>query len=160
MDKRTAVVLAVASAGLAVLLVSLDLAWNVTARVDDRDNGGWRTITESGGEGFDIYRGPMMDGCIDGEARLVVDNGLPWRRSFDVTIAYWNATGFQTITYLEETWDMPRFSEREHVFTLPPDAFYVPPADGVDRPPGKLRAGDLSVTVGDLFLSACLEGTA
>lgn len=152
MESRTALGVALVSASLAVALVSVDLAWNFSARLEVDRAGDWVTAAEAGGRGF---YGPSYPypGCVSGDLRLVVENTRPLGTDVDVTITYYDVGTRSEETFLRDTWRLDRFTTRTLVFTLPEDAYGT--GDGKD---GLFGPGTVTVRVDDLWLSACLEG--
>lgn len=154
MEGRTALGLAIACGVLAVTMVSLDLAWNLSADVDSRIDGQWVTMARAGDDSW--YDRPFYGGpeCTSPEVRLVVNNDGPFARTVDVW-AYYSVSGKSgTETLLRETWDIERFSQQSRELVVPAEAYT--PTDP-DQP---FYAGQVTFVIGDWHLGVCVRGEA
>jgi hypothetical protein len=151
---RTALALAIASGAAAVTLVSLDLAWNLTAELETLEDGTWVRVASAGEEGFTDYRRDdffAVPGCATPQLRVTAHNDAPFARTLDVRASYWQPRGGSDQTIFRETWRLDGFSQQTKEFTVP-EAAYTP--DTTD--PGFYNAS-INVYVGDLYLSTCVE---
>lgn len=135
MEHRTALTVALACGGLAIALVAVDLAFNLTASVQADEDGEWVTITSTKQD--QLERFPGEDGCVEDRFRVVVDNNRPVGATVDVLV---EQTGNQTTVLYQETWELGAFSSQQEVLELEP---------GDDR-------HGLSVRVDDMFLHSCI----
>jgi hypothetical protein len=159
MDRRLALGLALASAALAVTIVALDLSWNVTAALQEEQDGAWVDLSRATNEQY-FYPEPYFpgQGCATGPLRVVVENSHPWGRSVDVHITFYNGTSDRTETLLQDTWTVAGSSQFIHSLDLPASA-YVPRSDPDGTP--IRNSGSVTVQIGDrIHLSTCLEGSA
>lgn len=153
MTPRTALLVALATGGLAVAVVAVDLAYALEVRLDVREGGGWRTVTRAV-DGAPAYpdHPRLVEQCVANDLRLVVHNDSPLPDEVRVNMD-WTAHkgGIPTVSnrLLLETWSVAPFELRVREFRLPPEAFAGEP----DRV-------DLLASVGRAFLSLCVaEGS-
>lgn len=149
MQPRLALGLALACAALAISAVAVDLRYELEAHLDDREGGGWRTVSTSA---QDSYARPGFASCAGPEMRLRVHNDrlLP----ADVTVHLSYSSGPQApVVLVDETWHLARGETRTHEFTIPDSAFGS--GSGVDMPYLSVNA-----QVGALYLGTCVEEAA
>lgn len=137
---RTALWVAIACGGAAVGLVSLDVAFNVVVRVDAETDGAWVTVATTRQDAFGGSRPGGFGDCIEERFRLVVENNRPIEATLDVWVRQDGPNG--TVTLLQDTWVLPRFSSQQETLELRP-------ADD---------AAWLNVQVGDQYLYPCVRG--
>jgi hypothetical protein len=123
---RAALLLAVLSGGLAVLLVGLDVAFGVQVRVDAQDGSSWATVVSDG-----PAREPMPVGCAQGPFRLHVDNHRPVGAEAEVRVRYQAPNGTM-VDLLRERWELAPFSSRSADIVVPAPA---PPPPAGQGPP-------------------------
>lgn len=148
---NTALAWAVAAGLLAVGIVTADLAYNLTARLQFRTtNGEWRTAAEQPypeerrGEPYPV------DGsrCATRFLRLLVDNDKPLAETVRVLITYRSLRDAATYTVLDERWSLGAQEERTFEFEIPETAF------GDSTVPSEVP---VTARVDDLYLWTCVE---
>lgn len=141
--------MALTSAGLAIALVAVDLAFELEARLDSRDGDGWRTVSSSGDDAYGFRGAPFSPGCAGREMRLEVNNDRLLSSSVDVHLSYNDARG-ATVTLLQDTWRLARGETRIHEFTIPSGAF-------TGAPDGSKGFVHVNAQVDGLYLGACVD---
>ncbi|MHB1261383.1 MAG: hypothetical protein ACYC2H_06675 [Thermoplasmatota archaeon] len=121
MQPRLALVLAVATGGLAITAVALDLAYGLEASLDAKDGDGWRTASSTEEQSYGRST-PFSPGCSGPEMRLAVHNDRLVSSRVDVFVAYYDASGNEVVV-LRDTWGLDRGETRTHEFTVPSSAF-------------------------------------
>lgn len=160
MHGRTALLLAIVTGAAAVTLVSLDLAWNLTADLETMRDGEWVPLASAGEDGFydEAYRMPPGpgSGCGTQQLRVTAHNDAPFARTLDAWASVWipgvDRGGTERVLW-RETWHLDGFASKTKEFTVPSDAFSPPP----DTEFPVAASTQVSVAIGDLFLSACIE---
>src|SRR5256885_2082670 len=82
MKPRSALVVALLCGGVAVLVVSLDLAFNVDVSFEAKASDGSWQVQQTTKSQTDYARGPV---CAE-DYRLTVHNGMPWSSTVAITI--------------------------------------------------------------------------
>jgi hypothetical protein len=129
-NAKAALVISIASAAVAVAIVSVDLAFTVTSHIDVRTNDGWETVASDPFQGNPRSFG-FGPGCVAPDLRVRVDNNRPIPASIDVLVRYNNPENGTTTKVYEETWRLSAFEERTFEFVIPQSAF---PATNENRP--------------------------
>jgi hypothetical protein len=147
MKPRWALAASIACGTAAVLLVGLDLAFNVDAHLDIKGrDGSWATVTKSG-PSSPYARTP----ACGNDFRLVVHNGLPWSTTQVVII---QPEGQQTIAPMTQTWTLRAGETRSWEFHLNGTANPPPTVSPVRK-----EASFVQATVGDaIYLSGSVCG--
>lgn len=158
MQPRVALIAAAVAAAAAVALVSLDLAYNVDAKLEVQGkDGAWTVIAKT--SQTDPYARPYFAQSACGtHFRFTLHNGLLWSTTKHVSIT---ANGQTSTSILEADWHLAPGAERSQPFTLPNGTFEAPQQNGVPmKVPGSIQA--TFGTAGDeqLYASACREGGA
>ncbi len=151
MQPRLALVLSVATGGLAIAAVAVDLAYGLEASLDTRDGDGWRTVSATADQSYSSSR-PFGPSCSLPDLRLVVHNDRLVASSVDVFVSYYDNNGGDVVI-LRDTWSLERGETRIHEFTVPASAFE-----------GRLDAVKPMVSVNaqvdDLYLGTCVQEAA
>jgi hypothetical protein len=150
MKTRSALLAAMACGAAAIVLVGLDLAFNVDATLEAKDaDGNWATIsTSSPGN----YARPI--GCGN-DFRLSVHNGMPWATKMTVAVQPFSAASARP---MEEAWPLAAGETRTWEFHLNGTAT---PAGGSGLP--SKGVDSVQVTVGRgilLYATVCARGAA
>lgn len=158
MTPRTALLMALLAGGIAIAIVSVDLAFTLTARLEAKNaNGDWVLVAQTPEPDSGRYDGrpfPEPGGCAGPDLRLVVDNDKPFPDRVSVRISYQDPANQRTRTFYTGEWALQAFETRSHEFTVPSDAF-PPPDTNNPRP-----SAYVNLYVGDLFLSTCVTREA
>lgn len=147
MERPLALGLAIGTAALAVVLVAVDLQYNVIATLEVQEDGQWTAIASRDVDGGG-YADERFVGCAGPEMRVRIDNGLPWSRSIEVRAFVYNGAGEQVI--LDQVVRVAGGASETVAFTVPPEAVD-------DRFEGRLNNIALNVEVGDAYLGTCVE---
>lgn len=119
---RTALWIAIACGAAAVGLVAFDLAWNLTTKVEAEIDGEWMVIASSDGGHYAEERplGPFgFEGdCVEERFRITAVNDQPLATSLDVLVVQSGRN--ESVTLLQETWHIDRFSQRQETMELAP----------------------------------------
>lgn len=158
MQPRVALIAAAVAAAAAVTLVSLDLAYNVDAKLEVQGkNGAWTVIAKTSQD--DPYARPYLAQSACGlHFRFTLHNGLLWSTTRHVSIS---ANGQTSTSVLEADWHLVPGTERSHEFTLRNSTFEAPQQNGVPmKIPGGIQAIFGTGSDEQLYASACQEGEA
>lgn len=153
MEARTALILAIVSASLAVGLVAADTLIGLEMRLDAKAGSTWQTVSKgsSGGPGYNT--GYERLGCSEPNLRLVVHSAKFWDDSFQVRITY-SGNSLQQQTVLDERWSLSGGETRTYNFTIPPSAFT---RTGASNQPASVY---VSAVVDGVYLGTCVQGSA
>jgi hypothetical protein len=146
MKPNSALLASLSCGAAAVLLVGLDLAFNVDAALEVQSGGSWETLMSTKDSGSYPVRGP----ACGKDFRLTIHNGMPWSSKVDITFQLSNGNP------MHQTWTLSAGETRSS------EGFHL---NGTAQPSGVPSKGfsSLSVQVGTLFYgyaSACPEATA
>lgn len=150
MKPRVALALAVATGGLAILLVALDAAWGLEAQVQERDGAGWSTVARTED---DLWT--YGTSCARGaDLRLVLRNDAPLARTVRYEVTWFDPDVSRDVEVVSGERRLGAFASAELPFTLPALAFR-------DRGPENSEMANFEVRADDLFMHLCaVEGTA
>jgi len=116
MKPRSALLAAIACGALALLLVALDLAFNVEARLEAQQaDGSWATVATT------AYHDPrdstivQASGRCAQQFRLIVHNGMPWASRVRLQINGFGAG----IVLPPQTWTLAAGGEQSFSFAQP-----------------------------------------
>lgn len=151
MQGRTALIAAIACGAVAVAIVALDLNFGLEAELQALDDGEW--VSTSDGS---LYREPGF-GCVGRDLRLHVDNNRFVAAEVDVHVSYYDLQG-NTVTVLDDTWELAAGESRDHAFRIPDSAF-VPRETDNDTGPKPFGGYTVSVNAyaGDIPMYACVQ---
>lgn len=153
MKPHSALAAAVACGAAAVLLVGLDLAFNVGVRLDARaSDGSWSLVESSAGGASDSPARPVPCG---NQFRVTVHNGLPWSVTRTVTVQ----PGGPGEAATSQDWTLAPWQSRTWEFHL--NGTSSAPTSPTGAPPK--GADSVSVQVGTtifLYAQVCPEGRA
>lgn len=151
--------MALAAGAIAIAIVSVDLAFTFSARLEARDaSGQWVLVSQapepvSGRyEGRPFPRGP--GDCPGRDMRLVVENTRPFSDRVDVLISYEDPGTGRTRTFFTGDWALKAFETRTQEFRVPDEAFPAP------TPNNSRPAAQINLSVGDLSLFSCVDREA
>lgn len=149
MHPRTALIVAVAAAVLAVALVAVDLQFDVHVELQENVDGEWVAVS---GSFEDRY--PVFPGCVGQDLRLVVNNDRLVRFEEPVRISYYDAPRQDSEVLLDAVWSIASRGVQDHAFTVPDSAFE--PTEDVPEP-----RVFVDIQVGDRYYnSICVEESA
>lgn len=146
-QQRLALVLSVATGGLAIAAVAVDLAYGLEASLETRDGDGWRTVSATADQSY--ASSPFAASCASTDLRLVVHNDRLVASSVDVLVSYYDNRGGDVVV-LRETWSLERGETRVHGFTVPASAFDG--QSGTVKPMVSVNA-----QVDDQYLGTCVQ---
>jgi hypothetical protein len=145
---KTALVLSIASATLAIAIIGVDLAFTLTTHLEAQTDGAWVSLASYPTDSFSkAGRGSFT--CAPQDLRLRLDNNRPIGTTVDVLVLYSTVAGSRTA--FQETWELGAFSERAKEFQVPDSAFPTTSTD--PRPTVNLEI----IVDGEYALSMCVE---
>lgn len=146
---NTALIVSIASAAVAVGIVSVDLVFTLTSAVEVREDGSWATVAADPYSDSNSYPRPFGPGCVGTDLRVRVDNHRPIPATVDVLVRYTSSKTSSATKVLDETWQLQAFQERTFEFKIPDTAF--PASTSQDPSPyvnvEAYLAGDYPLTV-------------
>ncbi len=151
MHRGVALTLSIGAAALAVVVVAVDLQFNVEVSFETKQDGEWRVIATTVG---DVYASPRFEGyfgCAAPEMRIVIANGLPWATSQEVVVRVIDHSSGRDEVLVQRTVEVAPSATEIIPFTAPAWAT-EPSGDGKD-----LGSASVDVRVGDSYFGTCLE---